>query len=700
MKIVCDNCGAKYSIADEKIRGKVFKIRCKKCSESIVVRGDVPVEQPVADVPAFTPPPIQESAAGGGDEEEGDAPTRVFDYSGYQSGGAPADEAVWHIVVEGEQQGPYTAGQLAEYLTAGNLDYEAFVWREGFDDWKPIREVQDITSKVSGAPAAGAAPAPVGGGGLFDQPAAGGGGVFDQPAAGGGGVFDQPAAGGGGVFDQPAGGGGGLFDQPAGGGGGVFDQPAAGVGGGLFDQPASGGGGLFDQPAGGGGGLFDAAEEHAAPGGVFSSPGAQQRPSGGGLFDGGDAAGQDLFGGGDGGGIFASTGPAAAPSPRVTEQQAMMTGARNENSVLFSLSNLQALASGGGGKPAGGGGASAAGAFGAFGMGKPASKGDEASGLIDIRSLAGSVPLDHEAGGPPDDLLSIGGAGFAPALGAPVLTAHREGMGLGAKIGIIGGAVALLAAAVVLVIVLTHEEEPPKETVSNPELAALMAELQKLKAGGATEEETEKAEKKLADEQAKQAEGKATTDTGAGGSPSAEADDKKSGGKSGGKASGGKASGGKASGGDAKPASGGDTKPAATSGGGGSAPSKPKGGGVSELDDLLGGGGSSPKPAKKPAAEAPAPASGGGGVPEKLTKAQVQAGMKSVANAVRACDTSGAGGSVTVQVTIAPNGRVTSANPTGSSAGTPVGLCAARAVRRAKFPATQNSLNVTYPFKL
>ena len=40
MKIVCGSCQAKYSIADEKVAGKVFKIRCKRCSEVIVVRGD------------------------------------------------------------------------------------------------------------------------------------------------------------------------------------------------------------------------------------------------------------------------------------------------------------------------------------------------------------------------------------------------------------------------------------------------------------------------------------------------------------------------------------------------------------------------------------------------------------------------------------------------------------------------------------
>ena len=40
MKIVCESCGAKYSIADDRVTGKVFKIRCKRCSEVIIVRGD------------------------------------------------------------------------------------------------------------------------------------------------------------------------------------------------------------------------------------------------------------------------------------------------------------------------------------------------------------------------------------------------------------------------------------------------------------------------------------------------------------------------------------------------------------------------------------------------------------------------------------------------------------------------------------
>ena len=50
MKIVCESCGAKYSIADEKVAGKVFKIRCKKCSAVIVVKGDQ--QQPAESEPS------------------------------------------------------------------------------------------------------------------------------------------------------------------------------------------------------------------------------------------------------------------------------------------------------------------------------------------------------------------------------------------------------------------------------------------------------------------------------------------------------------------------------------------------------------------------------------------------------------------------------------------------------------------------
>ncbi len=54
MKIVCQSCSTQYSIADDKVQGKkVFKIRCKKCGEDILVRSesgdsDAPMDEPIA----------------------------------------------------------------------------------------------------------------------------------------------------------------------------------------------------------------------------------------------------------------------------------------------------------------------------------------------------------------------------------------------------------------------------------------------------------------------------------------------------------------------------------------------------------------------------------------------------------------------------------------------------------------------------
>jgi predicted Zn finger-like uncharacterized protein len=45
MKLSCPTCNAKYSIADDKVRGRVVKIRCKKCGAIVIARGDTPDEQ-------------------------------------------------------------------------------------------------------------------------------------------------------------------------------------------------------------------------------------------------------------------------------------------------------------------------------------------------------------------------------------------------------------------------------------------------------------------------------------------------------------------------------------------------------------------------------------------------------------------------------------------------------------------------------
>ena len=115
MKIICDSCQAKYSIADEKVAGKVFKIKCKRCGSVLTVSGD------------------QAGPAGPPDLAGENYP----------------DEAIWHVVVNGEQHGPYDPPQLAEMLSSGTIDWEAYVWSEGLDNWAPMQDIQDLLAYFS-----------------------------------------------------------------------------------------------------------------------------------------------------------------------------------------------------------------------------------------------------------------------------------------------------------------------------------------------------------------------------------------------------------------------------------------------------------------------------------------------------------------------------------------------------------------------
>ena len=147
MKIVCDACSAKYSIADDKVKGKVFKIRCKKCSNIIVVRGTAGAsDEPPA--PQF-------------DQKD----TRVYDY-GYDEGAAGAaagggaaagEEPVWHLVIDQEQVGPLTVAEVQDRFQQGQIDSESYVWREGFGDWQPLASVDVFAHLAAGGGGGGGA---------------------------------------------------------------------------------------------------------------------------------------------------------------------------------------------------------------------------------------------------------------------------------------------------------------------------------------------------------------------------------------------------------------------------------------------------------------------------------------------------------------------------------------------------------------
>ncbi len=140
LKIACQSCGAKYTIADEKVSGKTVKIKCKKCGATVVVDGHA----------------------------HGDAP-------GGMGGGSP-DE--WTVSVADDDQRNLTTPQVVAEFQNGVVTPETFVWREGMAEWQALAEVPELAAScglaVGGAPepATQAMGSPSTGGGLFGAPMA------------------------------------------------------------------------------------------------------------------------------------------------------------------------------------------------------------------------------------------------------------------------------------------------------------------------------------------------------------------------------------------------------------------------------------------------------------------------------------------------------------------------------------------------
>ncbi len=566
MKIVCESCGAKYSIADDRVTGKVFKIRCKRCSEVIIVRGDQQAQQ--SEEPAST------ASAGDG-------------------------TTIWHIVVDGEQAGPYSPQQLGEMLTAQTVDWDAYVWTEGFDNWLPMREVTDLVSQITGQGAqAQAAP---------------------QQAAGGARAAAYRSA----VHET-------LSGQPSMGADPFAEDSAANEPGLFGNGSASSGPDLFARGA----------RSAASPFGA---------------------------GGGDDAGVVAS-----APSPRMAAEQAM-TGARNENSVLFSLKNLQALATGSGGSatslpPS------------TVGAGSTGYASGEGSGLIDIRALATTTGMGENAGGggARDELLSIGSAGGAfGSLGSPMLAPVSDDGDSSKKMLIWAGvaAIAIVSAAAVAVIYFTRSPVPQQPAVAMLPQAA-PANTVAAAQPPAAEAAPAAAEKPSEGELAARAAAATGDDPSQPRERSGSSDDREGRRRR------------ESKGEDSTPA------PAAAAPEKPAAPSKPSG--PRSIDDLLDGAlsGSSSSKGGKPAESSAARSD----LPETPSRDQVMSAMNGVKSAVQAC---GAGSGVaTVTVSVAgETGRVTNAQVGGVTG--PGGSCIAQAVRKAQFPKFKNKVfKVSFPFKL
>jgi predicted Zn finger-like uncharacterized protein len=305
MKVTCQSCQAKYTIADEKVRGKVAKIRCKKCGTTIIVNGTEgasaePSEHPVAD---------------------------------YTQQGSNTDQ--WTVLVSEGDQRTVSAADLTKLYLGGEINYETMAWKDGMAEWLPIAQIDALKSVLDNGPQPTMTP--------FAEAA---------PAA-------QTAS------EPPP-------PEP------VVPAPP----------------------------MFNVAAAAPAAKPIGARPRAPEAAAARRAGRGGSA---DLFGAPAQDEVLTS----AAANPVLhapAEGGDKLTGARNENSVLFSLSALTGAPGGGGG-----GGSSAA----------SSEVAGPASSKADLRALVSGAdkngrPAPAKSG--LDDIMNLGGGGvYSPALMAPAL---------------------------------------------------------------------------------------------------------------------------------------------------------------------------------------------------------------------------------------------------------------------------------------
>lgn len=171
MKFVCEQCGSKYAISDQKVANKTLKIKCKKCDNIITVRDprkrvskpppqDLESKSPDSEslLRPSSPPPARKKKlpplenrqipplAPASPSKPGDDSDTVEDG---KLPGAAADgeisESCWFVGMDNVPRGPVSAVKIRSLKRAGKIDGESLVWKEGMTDWTPLAEVEELS---------------------------------------------------------------------------------------------------------------------------------------------------------------------------------------------------------------------------------------------------------------------------------------------------------------------------------------------------------------------------------------------------------------------------------------------------------------------------------------------------------------------------------------------------------------------------
>jgi predicted Zn finger-like uncharacterized protein len=139
MNVACTACPAKYAVSDEKVRGKRARITCKHCGAHILVDGTLlgkvaPSLEPKAG--ARSPRVVRN--------------TLVFlpGPSAPEPERSVPPAASWLVAFSEQRQEQATTDEFVELYAKGSVDAETYVWREGMTDWKTCFEIPELSAAL------------------------------------------------------------------------------------------------------------------------------------------------------------------------------------------------------------------------------------------------------------------------------------------------------------------------------------------------------------------------------------------------------------------------------------------------------------------------------------------------------------------------------------------------------------------------
>lgn len=150
MKFSCDSCQTRYSIGDDKVRGKVLKIRCKTCGNIVVVREQLPTVQ--AETSGYAAPQMVASAGNGPSLSLSTSSSTSTSASSSASALPPAPHIEWYVAIKGKQHGPASADDVARLYREGQLTERSYLWHDRLPAWTRLKELPDFAWLADGAP--------------------------------------------------------------------------------------------------------------------------------------------------------------------------------------------------------------------------------------------------------------------------------------------------------------------------------------------------------------------------------------------------------------------------------------------------------------------------------------------------------------------------------------------------------------------